>query len=140
MPLDSAPIVYFENMAGRLLEDPAGFLRVEWRSEPRPPGAARELFDQMGLALRQHGWSRILINQGQMQPFSREEQQWVTEHWLPNTVREAGYRFGAVVVSSSVLTRLATAYITTHVQGLPLTYRSFDSDAAAAAWLEQQPG
>jgi hypothetical protein len=39
-----------------------------------------------------------------------------------------------------VLVRLATAYVTTHVQGLPLAYRSFDTETEAVRWLLDQPG
>lgn len=74
-----------------------------------------------------------------MQPFSQSEQHWVAHDWRPRAVREGGYRHGAVLVSPNVLVRLATAYVTSHVQGLPLVYRSFDADADAGRWLPQQP-
>jgi hypothetical protein len=45
-----------------------------------------------------------------------------------------------VVVSPDVLVRLATAFVTTNVQGLPLVYRTFDTEAQAMQWLAQQPG
>jgi hypothetical protein len=89
-------------------------------------------------ALEQNGWGRILTNQISMQPFSPREQQWVTQQWLPAAVRSSGYRFGAVVVATNVLTRLATAFITTSFSDLPLRYRSFDAEAEAIAWLLQQ--
>ena len=94
----------------------------------------------MSEALRQRGWCKILINQVELRPFSPDEQQWITQQWLPQAVREGGYRYGAVVVSHDAYTRLATAYITTSVGGLPLRYRSFDEEAQAIAWLRQQPG
>ncbi|TGD77825.1 hypothetical protein [Hymenobacter wooponensis] len=131
--------IYFENAAGRLLEDPAGFLQAHWAPTPRTFTDLKALFTHMALCMQQRKWGRILINQRGMLPFSPEEQRWVAEQWLPEAVRTAGYRFGAVVVSESVLARLATAYITTHVQGLPLTYRSFESEEEAKAWLIKQP-
>lgn len=70
-------------------------------------------------ALRQYGWSRIFINQAQMTPFTPGEQQWIVREWLPRAV-QSGYRTGAVVVSAVVLVRLATAFVTTNIQGLPL--------------------
>jgi|GEM_PF-393784 len=136
----AVPTFYFENPAGRLLAEPAGFLRAVWSNSPRGPHDAQALFTHMARALRQHQWSRILIDQRQMQPFSPQEQAWVAQQWLPQAVRESGYRHGAVLISPNVMVRLATAYITTHVQGVPLTYRSFDTDAAAVRWLLQQPG
>ncbi|SNC76659.1 hypothetical protein SAMN06265337_3498 [Hymenobacter gelipurpurascens] len=131
--------LFFENAAGRLLEDPAGFMRANWSPGLRSFSELQALFAHMALGMQRYGWSRMLINQTQMLPFSREEQLWIAEKWLPGAVQTAGYRTGAVVVSQDVLTRLATAYVTTHVQGLPLTYRSFETDAQAQAWLLQQP-
>ena len=128
----------FTNSAGQLLADPAGFLRVNWGRDARSLAATQALFEQVLAALQRHRWSCILINQTAMLPFSPVEQQWVSTDWLPRAVREGGYRHGAVVVSPAVLVRLATAFVTTNVQGLPLTYRTFDTDAQATAWLAQQ--
>jgi len=97
------------------------------------------MFITAAQALRQRGWGRILINQVQMPPFSPEEQLWISQEWLPAAVRESGYRFGAVVVAANVLTRLATAFVTTGFADLPLRYRSFDAEPEAIAWLLQQP-
>jgi hypothetical protein len=132
------PLPTFENAAGRLLEDPAGYLRVWWSPRHRAPGEAQALFGHMAQALQRRGWHKILVVQTNMVAFTPPEQQWITREWLPYAVQQAGYRFGAVVVGTDVLTRLATAYITTHVQGLPLVYRSFEHEAEAAIWLQAQ--
>ena len=129
----------FSNAAGQLFADPANFLRARWADQPRTLADTQALFTNMTLALRQHGWSRILINQVFMRPFSPAEQQWISQEWLPHAVQQGGYRVGAVVVSTDAYTRLATAYITTSVGGLPVRYRSFDAEAEALAWLLQQP-
>lgn len=134
------PTLYFENNAGQLLLDPAGFLRANWSARPRGPEDAKGLLTHMAAALQRHGWSRVLIDQRHMPPFTPAEQQWITQQWLPQTVRASGYRHGAVVVSPQVLVRLATAFVTTHVQGLPLVYRSFEDEAEARQWLLRQPG
>lgn len=130
--------VIFENNAGRLAVDSTGFLRTTWDSRARTLADTQGLFEAMLRGLQQRRWNRILINQVQMMPFTQAEQQWVSQSWLPRAVAEGGYRFGAVVVSPDVLVRLATAFVTTNVQGLPLTYRTFDTDAQATAWLAQQ--
>lgn len=88
--------------------------------------------------LSRNKWSRMLINQVGMAPFSRQEQEWVAQEWLPRAL-EAGYRYGAVVVSTDVMVRLATAYITTQAPASALTYRSFETDSEAVEWLQQQP-
>jgi hypothetical protein len=137
MPAEST--LLFSNTAGQLLADPARFLRARWSAQPRTLADTQALFTNMALALRQRGWNRILINQVAMRPFSPAEQAWISQEWLPQAVRDSGYRAGAVVVSTDTYTRLATAYITTSVGGLPLRYRSFDTEAEAVAWLVQQP-
>lgn len=133
------PLLLFENTAGQLLADPAGFLRANWSREARKLADTQALFEQMLRSLKQRGWGRILVNQNGMRPFTPAEQQWVAHEWLPRAVREGGYRFGAVLVSPDVLVRLATAYVTTNVHGLPLVYRSFENEAEALRWLQQQP-
>ena len=130
----------FTNPAGRLLADPAGYLRAYWTTQPRALADTQALFTSMGAALRQRNWSKILVNQVAMRPFSPAEQQWVTQEWLPQAVQAQGYRYGAVVVSTDIFARLATSFITANVGGLPLRCRSFDQEAEALAWLGQQPG
>ena len=134
----SLPSLYFENSAGEVLTDPAGFLRTNWSGQRRTLPATQAVFENMLRALQRHGLSRILVDQSQMVPFTSEEQQWIAREWLPRAV-QGGYRYGAVVVSPNVLVRLATAFITTTVLGLPLVYRSFDAAAEARRWLLQQP-
>ena len=131
-------LLLFANTAGQLREDPAGFLRADWSTASRTLEATQELFERMLVLLQQRGWSRILVNQTHMAAFSPAEQQWISQHWLLRAV-EGGYRYGAVVVSPMAMVRLATSFVTTSVLGRPLTYRSFDSEAEAEHWLEQQP-
>lgn len=139
MSVISHALVYFENAAGQLLPDPAGFLRAHWSGNQRDLADTQALFTQMRHALEHFGWSRILINQIGMRPFTSAEQQWVAQQWLPVAVQESGYRHGAVVVSPEVMVRLATSYITTQIKSMPLVYRSFDAEDEAVHWLLQQP-
>jgi hypothetical protein len=132
--------LFFSNAAGQLMADPEGFLRAYWTNQPRTLSDTQALFTSMSTALARRDWSRILVNQVSMRPFSAAEQQWVTQEWLPQAVQHSGYRYGAVVVSTDIYARLATSLITTNVGVLPLRYRSFDHEADAAAWLRQQPG
>lgn len=136
MPAESTLI--FSNTAGRLLADPANFLRAHWSDQPRTLADTQALFTNMTQALLRRGWSRILVNQVTMPSFSPAEQQWISKEWLPHAVQQGGYRTGAVVVSTDTYTRLATAYITTSVGGLSVRYRSFDTEPEAVAWLLRQ--
>jgi hypothetical protein len=128
--------VLFSNLAGQLAADPAGFLRMDWSGAKRTLADTQGLLTYMAQALQQRGWGKVLANQTLMPPFSPAEQQWIQE-WLPRAVHESGYRYGAIVVSTDTYARLATAFITTNVGGLPLRYRSFDDAAQATTWLLQ---
>jgi hypothetical protein len=127
--------VLFTNAAGRLAADPAGFLRMSWSAGPRALADTQGLLTRMAEALRQYGWGKVLADQLLMPSFSPAEQQWISQEWLEFAVHACGYRYGAIVVSSDTYARLATAFITTNVGGLPLRYRSFDEVAQAADWL-----
>jgi hypothetical protein len=139
MPALLSSTTLLQNASGQVLTDPAGFVRVHWSGQARTFAETRAVLTAVSDALARYGWGRVLINQALMQPFSPQEQQWVTQEWLPAAVRTSGYRFGAVVVSANVLTRLATAFVTTTFSDLPLRYRSFDAEGEAVAWLLQQP-
>jgi hypothetical protein len=110
---------------------------MSWLAGPRTLADTQALLTQMAQALRQRSWGKVLADQTLMPSFSPAEQQWISQEWLPRAVHECGYRYGAIVVSTDTYARLATAFITTSVGGLPLRYRSFDSAAQATAWLAQ---
>lgn len=128
--------VLFQNPAGQLTADPAGFLRMDWSGAERTLADTQGLLTHLARALQQHGWHKVLANQTLMPSFSPAEQQWISHEWMPGAV-QSGYRYGAIVVSTNTYARLATAFITTNVGGLPLRYRSFDDAAQATTWLLQ---
>lgn len=135
MALPSAPTIFFENIAGKILVQPAGYLCSCWSANPRTLADGQALLRHLSQGLRHYGWGKVLSNQVEMPPFSTEEQAWITQEWLPHAVRDAGYHAGAIVLAANLYTRLATAFVTTNVQGLPIHYRSFDNEAEATAWL-----
>lgn len=134
-----AATLLFENPAGQLLLDPAGYLRLVWSSQPRQLPATQALLAALAAGLRQHRLGRVLANQTDMPPFSPDEQRWIAEQWLPQQARPAGYRSGAILVASNVLSRLATALVTGGSHDDATRYRSFDDEASAVAWLLRQP-
>jgi hypothetical protein len=137
-PVKQAPALLFENVAGRILADPAGFLRLVWSAQPRQLSDTQALLQAASQHLRQRGWSRLLGDQTHLPPFSPDEQQWISQEWLPKEAYDSGYRHGAIVVSSHVLSRLATAYITSGSPASGMRYRSFDDETTAVAWLLRQ--
>lgn len=136
--VSSSPTLLFQNTAGQVLADSAGFIRLVWSGQPRQLADTQAILDAVAQHLYQRRWGRVLANQTHMLPFSPEEQRWIAQEWLPGSARTSGYRAGAIVVSASVLGRLATAYIT-GAQNDSLRYRSFDTEETALAWLLRQP-
>lgn len=133
-----APTLVFENAAGRIEADPTGFMRSCWAPGSRTLADTQAFLHGLSQEIRRHGYPYVLINQVEMTSLTPEEQAWIAQEWLPAAVREAGYRAGAVVLATDIYSRLATAFVTTNVHGLPIRYRSFDEEQAAIAWLLKQ--
>lgn len=128
----------FKNDAGSLWEEPQGYLRLDYNPGRRNETQFQELLTHARLALHQRGWSRMLVNQQQMSAFSPSEERWMTTEWLPQAVREDGYRHGAIVVAHNVFARLATANLVLSSRQLGHVYRNFENDEEAARWLVSQ--
>ena len=77
----------------------------------------------------------MLVDQRAMTPFNPNEQDWMTNEWLPRAVQESGYRFGAIMVANNVFTRIVTNQFIMASRGLAHTYRTFEVEEAAVAWL-----
>lgn len=131
--------LYFENRAGRISDDPAGFARLTYHAGQRSEDELRALLGHATRLLAQRNDGRLLVDQRLMQPFSASEQQHVMHTWLPSAVAEGGYRYGAVVQAHDVFARLATATVTNQGRGLNLTYRYFDDEPTAVEWLLTRP-
>jgi hypothetical protein len=131
----SSRSLYFENSGGRIWEEAEGFLRLEYRPGSREIAQFRALLTHVAQALHRRGWSRILVDQRAMTPFSAAEQDWMSNEWLPQAVREYGYRHGAVLVAQDVFARLAMNQLMLASRGLNHAYRTFGSEAEAVAWL-----
>lgn len=128
--------LYFENSSGRILEEPAGYLRLEYHPGSRKEHHFRALLTHAAQALQRRGWRRMLVDQRAMAPFSTSEREWMTTEWLPRAVREHGYRHGAVLVATDVFARLAMNHFVMATRDLGHTYRTFEAEEAAVVWLE----
>ncbi|HEX8506206.1 MAG TPA: hypothetical protein VF630_12625 [Hymenobacter sp.] len=127
--------LYFENSIGRIWEEPGEYLRLEYRPGVREAMQFRALLTHTAHALARQGWSKILVDQRSMAPFSPSEQDWMTNEWLPRAVAESGYRYGAILVAEDVFARLATNQFVMASRKLPHTYRTFEKEGEATAWL-----
>ena len=127
--------LYFENSTGRIWEEPEGYLRLDYKAGPREAAQFRAMLTHIMQALSRHGWSKVLIDQRLMNPYTPLELAWMGEDWLPRAVHEHGYRHGAFIVSPDVFARLAMNQLVMANRNLPHTYRTFETEALAVAWL-----
>ncbi len=127
--------IYFKNTAGCIWEEPENYLRLDYYPGAREETQFKALLTHVRQAMRRHGWSRLLINQQQMSPFTPAEESWMVKEWLPQTVREAGYRYGAIMVAHDVFARLAMSNLVMTSRGLGHTYRNFEQEKEAVDWL-----
>lgn len=130
--------LYFENNAGRIWEEPEGYLRLEYRAGPRELMHFRALLTHVAQALQRHRWGKVLVDQRLMAPYSATEQAWMGGEWLPAAVQQHGYRLGAVLVAQDVFARLAMNQLAMSSRGLPHTYCMFENEGDAVSWLQAQ--
>jgi hypothetical protein len=130
--------IYFKNSIGCIWEEPQAYLRLEYYPGPREEAQFRALLTHARQAMQRRSWSRLLINQQQMSAFTATEESWMTNEWLPQAVRENGYRYGAVMVAHDVFARLAMNSLLTTSRKLGHVYRSFEEETEAVNWLLEQ--
>ena len=136
--LNSTYRVYYENAVGRAVDDPLGFARLTYQTGVRSPDSFHAFLGHVTRLMARRGDGCLLVDQRRMSPFTPDEQMYVIEQWLPRTVQEGGYRYGAVIVAEDVFARLATASVVTAVRELPMQYCYFKQEAEAVAWLLDQ--
>ncbi|UOQ69228.1 STAS/SEC14 domain-containing protein [Hymenobacter volaticus] len=136
--LNSTYRIYYENAVGRVVDDPLGFARLTYQSSVRVADSFHAFLGHVTRLMARRGDGCLLVDQRRMSPFTPDEQRYVIEQWLPRTVQEGGYRYGAVIVAEDVFARLATASVVTAVRELPMQYRYFEQEAEAIAWLLHQ--
>ncbi|OGX82514.1 hypothetical protein [Hymenobacter coccineus] len=129
--------LYFTNAAG-LVQEYADYVRLQYHPGPRRFDEFTAVLHHVTRALTRYGLGKLLIDQRQMTPYLPAERVHVVEHWLPRTIVEGPYRYGAVVQAHDVFARLAMDTIRTQAQDLPLTYRFFSDEVAAIGWLQAQ--
>ncbi|GAC1588797.1 MAG: hypothetical protein NVS3B25_05810 [Hymenobacter sp.] len=131
--------LYFENPVGRLLEHPDGYALVQYAAGPRDFATFQAFLTHTSQLLRRHGWHKMLTDQRAMAPFSEEERAWIKEYWLLRSQTDGYELYGAIVVPSNEFARLSVNLVMSDSQHSAPTYRLFEAEADAAAWLLQLP-
>lgn len=128
---------FFENAAGRLVDDARGFLRIIWHPNVTDPAARRELMEQVLVWLVRTGHGRVFADQRFMTPFTSAEQQWINDYWTPRALQEGHYRCRAVLAARDAVARLSAAAVIMPMRD-QIPYCYFDNEAEAVAWLLAQ--
>lgn len=129
--------LYFGNTVGRVLEHPDGYAYIIYEPGPRKLHHLQAFLTHTGQLLRRRGWNRMLGDQRLMSPFTEEEGKWIVDYWLDAAQQGTDVVYGAVLLPQDVFARLSVSQVMTEARAAALTYRMFDSEEAARAWLRQ---
>jgi hypothetical protein len=131
--------LYFENAAGRLLEHPNEYVIFQYHPGKREFADLQALLTHTGILLRRNNWYKLLGDQRLMAPFTPEESRWIVEYWLDTRHQRPGGIYGAVLLAHDVFARLSMNQVMHEAQAAAMTYRLFEDEAQATAWLRGLP-
>ncbi|WP_046246528.1 hypothetical protein [Hymenobacter terrenus] len=131
--------LYFENPVGRVLEHPDGYALVQYAAGPRDFTTFQAFLTHTSHLLRRHNWHKMLADQRAMAPFTDQERTWIKDYWLAQSQSEGYDLYGAVVIPNDEFARLSLSLVMNDSQQSALTYRMFEAETEATAWLQQLP-
>ncbi len=117
------------------MEHPDGYALVAYNDGPRDFATFQAFLTHTSQLLRRHNWHKMLADQRKMQPYSDEERSWINDYWLRQKAIDGYLLYGALLVPRDVFARLALNLVLNDSQQSALTYRLFDEEAEAVAWL-----
>jgi hypothetical protein len=120
-----------------LLEHPEGFAIFQYHPGKRKLSDLQALLTHTSNLLVRNNWNRLLGDQRLMAPFTEEESAWIVSYWLDNTRQSSGNIYGAILLAQDVFARLTMDQVMHEAQASVLTYRNFDDEGKAVAWLRQ---
>jgi hypothetical protein len=133
----STPLLSFENAAGQVLAHPARYAQLIYKPGPRSLVDLQALITDIGHLLLRNRWHRILGDQRLMAPLLPEQSAWLVEYWTGYTKQRSRPLYAAVVLAHDVFARLAVSQLRQDMSGAKMTYRQFEDELAATAWLAQ---
>lgn len=133
-------LLAFENNAGRIIREPAGYIRLQWLADSVGSTDVRTLFEHFLWVQVQADNSRhLLIDQRLARPFSEADREWLTHEWLPYCTQLLGFHYAAHILAQNVFTRLSSVAVMAKARSLHLNHQAFEDEATALTWLLQQP-
>ncbi|MVN78105.1 hypothetical protein GO988_17385 [Hymenobacter sp. HMF4947] len=138
MPVESATLpIYFQNAAVTLREHPDGYVVFEYKAGKRAFSDLQAVLTHTGNLLHRRGWNKILGDQRLMAPFTEEETTWIMTYWLDHNRQRPGGIYAAVLLANDVFARLSATQLRHEAKAAALTYRLFEEEVEATAWLAQ---
>lgn len=126
--------LFFQNSAGKLYYQPAGYVRLVWAPERQLLATIQAFYEQALALLVSTGVRRILSDHGARAPLSVAAQEWLTTNWIPRAMSQANTRCCAIVEGADPMHRLSTQSVVSTAP-VGFKFKRFDNTAAAAAWL-----
>jgi hypothetical protein len=126
--------LFFQNAAGKLFYQPAGYVRLAWSADRAPLEAIQAYYGQVLSLLQSTGTRKIMSEHGQRPPLSGAAQEWLTGTWIPLAIKQARVRYCAIVEGSDPMHRLSTQSV---VSASPsgLVFQRFTNAPDAETWL-----
>jgi hypothetical protein len=137
MLLPPTPKLYFENPVGRVLEHPDGYVIFQYHAGKRQLSELQALLTHTRNLLVRNNWYRLLGDQRLMAPFTEEESAWIVDYWLDRSRQGPHGLYGAVLLAHDVFARLSNDQVMHEAKAAALTYRVFNREETAVAWLRQ---
>lgn len=126
---------FYQNEAGRLLYNTAGYVHLAWSAERISQAALEAFYEQTLALLLRTSATKILSEHGGRRPLSAEAQQWIATNWVPRAIAEADFGYCAIVEGEDPIHRLATQSVIS-ISPTQLLYKRFSEVAEADAWLQ----
>ena len=133
--LSRAPeTLFFQNTAGKVFYQPAGFVRLVWAPERASLEAILAFYEQVLSLMLSTATRKILSEHGQRAPLSGAAQEWLTGQWIPRAIHQARAQYCAIVEGADPMHRLSTQSV---VSASPagLVFQRFSTTDEAEKWL-----
>lgn len=126
---------YYQNEAGRLLYNAAGYVHLVWSEERISQTALQAFYEQVLLLLLRTNATKILSEHGARRPLTAEAQQWLATDWIPRAVAEVGFSDCAIVEGHDPIHRLSTQAVISSASS-QVRFNRFAALAEADRWLQ----
>ena len=134
--LSRAPeTLFFQNAAGKVFYQPAGFVRLMWAPERAALEVIQAFYEQVMALMLSTATRKVLSYHGQRAPLSGAAQEWLTGQWIPRAISQARVQYCAIVEGADPMHRLSTQSV---VSAAPagLVFQRFATMDEAEKWLQ----